>query len=100
MQPLHLFKQVGIYFLKHFHQGPLPGVRFGVDSSSGSLGVGWEGFAWLVCAVCSRFLRSCEIARREGESLKRSDGRLVSRHLPFIANLHGGRFNANVASTG
>ena len=29
--------------------------------------------------------RSCEIAGREGESLKRSDGRLVSRHLPFIA---------------
>jgi hypothetical protein len=29
--------------------------------------------------------RSYEIAGREEESLKRSDGRLVSRHLPFIA---------------
>ena len=28
---------------------------------------------------------NCEIAGREGELLKRSDGRLVSRHLPFIA---------------
>src|SRR5438094_9661074 len=33
--------------------------------------------------------RSCEIAGREGESLKRSDGRLVSRHLPFIAKQPG-----------
>jgi hypothetical protein len=33
--------------------------------------------------------RSCQIAGREGESLKRSDGRLVSRHLPFIAKQPG-----------
>jgi hypothetical protein len=46
--------------------------------------------------------RSYEIAGREEESLKRSDGRLVSRHLPFIAKqpCMGGRFNAGVASTG
>jgi len=38
-------------------------------------------------AMVSQWQRrwSCEIAGREEESLKRSDGRLVSHHLPFIA---------------
>jgi hypothetical protein len=45
-------------------------------------------------AISSRFHSgreggAVEIAGREGESLKRPDGRLVSRHLPFIAKQPG-----------